>query len=155
MTGQLNVPAAERMEPGEVLALVNQVNAEMGFWHDARDVLTIVSIESSFNRNAYRYEAKLGEASYGLMQVLASTARDMGYSGPVEGLYDPLTNLRIGMLYLKWVWDYLSRRLGREPTYDEWLSGYNGGVGNVISNGWRSADYIRKFNQHRSGIAVG
>jgi hypothetical protein len=154
MTGQLNLPGAAKMDPSEVLAIVNRVNAEMGYWHDAHDVLAVIAVESRFDRNAYRFEAKLNDASYGLMQVLSSTARDMGYAGPVEGLFDPETNIRVGMLYLRWVWNFLESRLGRPPTYDEWLSGYNGGVGNVL-RGWRSAGYVQRFWTAYSGIAVG
>lgn len=143
-----------RMDPAEVLAIVNRVNATMGYWHDARDVLAVVSIESSFDPNAYRYEKHLDDASYGLMQVLSTTARDMGYTGAPEGLLDPKTNIRVGMIYLKWVWDFLAGRLGREPTYDEWLSAYNGGIGNVLK-GWRSTAYVEKFHRHRDAIALG
>jgi soluble lytic murein transglycosylase-like protein len=52
-------------------------------------------IESSFNPAAYRAESG-GRASRGLMQILDTTARALGYTGPLGndtthtgGLYDP------------------------------------------------------------------
>jgi soluble lytic murein transglycosylase-like protein len=55
----------------------------------------VVQIESNFNP---RRRGSAGEI--GLMQVKPTTARMMGYRGSVKGLYDPETNIRIGMKYL-------------------------------------------------------
>ncbi|MCA3247278.1 MAG: transglycosylase SLT domain-containing protein, partial [Azospirillum sp.] len=115
----------------DLLAIINANNADG--WHDPRDVLATIAVESSFNPAAYRFEPHLGEASYGLMQILWSTARQMerGLTDPSQ-LYDPETNIRIGMLYQRWTFDFLRRRLGRDPSQAEWLSAYNAGVGNVL-----------------------
>ena len=66
-------------------------------------VFGIMEQESSFNPDAYRYEAHIKDASYGLMQILHSTAKWMGYAGEPEGLYDPLTNIYYGMKYLSYL----------------------------------------------------
>ncbi len=55
----------------------------------------VVSVESNFQPNA---RGRAGEI--GLMQIKPATARMMGYSGSVEGLYDPETNIKFGMKYL-------------------------------------------------------
>ncbi|MBO3760865.1 lytic transglycosylase domain-containing protein [Ciceribacter sp. L1K23] len=55
----------------------------------------VVRIESNFNPKA---RGSAGEV--GLMQIKPATARSMGYSGSVKGLYDPDTNIRFGMKYL-------------------------------------------------------
>lgn len=55
-----------------------------------------IQTESSGRPNAYRAEPKIGDASYGLMQLLTQTARGLGYGGPPEGLYDPATNIFYG-----------------------------------------------------------
>lgn len=57
--------------------------------------MAIIEIESSFRPKA---TGKLGEV--GLMQVRPRTARGMGYKGSVKALYDPDTNVRVGMKYL-------------------------------------------------------
>lgn len=55
----------------------------------------VVRIESNFNAKA---RGRAGEI--GLMQIKPATARALGYSGSVKGLYDPDTNVRFGMKYL-------------------------------------------------------
>jgi soluble lytic murein transglycosylase-like protein len=59
-------------------------------------IKAIIQTESSFNPDAYRAEPKIGDASYGLMQLLSATARGLGYVGAPEGLYDPATNIFYG-----------------------------------------------------------
>jgi soluble lytic murein transglycosylase-like protein len=115
-----------------VREIVDRVNAEQGGWHDPRDVMAIIEQESRFNPRAVGTSGELG-----LMQLMPSTAADMGYVGALDGLFDPETNIRLGMRYLIWVWNFLSARLGREPTISEWLGGYNAGVGNVLNGTWR------------------
>lgn len=55
----------------------------------------VVSVESNYRANA---RGKAGEV--GLMQIKPATARMMGYSGSVKGLFEPETNIKYGMLYL-------------------------------------------------------
>lgn len=55
----------------------------------------VIHIESSFRPNA---RGSAGEI--GLMQIKPATARMMGYSGSVKGLFDPDTNIKFGMKYL-------------------------------------------------------
>lgn len=84
----------------------------------------VIAAESSWKPDAYRYEAHLDDASYGLMQVLYSTAQDMGYTGPPDGLFDPATNIRYGTKYLRWLMDRFD---------DLWVvvAAYNAGPGRV------------------------
>jgi soluble lytic murein transglycosylase-like protein len=62
------------------------------------------------------------------MQVKPATARMMGYSGSTKGLYDPETNIRIGMKYLA-----LAQTLGGGPTCNTILK-YNAGHGATRMN---------------------
>lgn len=64
-------------------------------------VKAIVAAESSFNPRAFRNEPRIKDASWGLMQTLYATARDMGYQGPAEGLFVPENSLEFGCRYLK------------------------------------------------------
>jgi soluble lytic murein transglycosylase-like protein len=60
-------------------------------------IRAVIETESSWNPNAYRYEAKIKDASYGLMQVLGKTAVGLGFTGDVyNDLYDPETNINLG-----------------------------------------------------------
>jgi len=144
--------AATRLDPAKVRKIVEFVNeTEFGGWFSVNDVMAIIQIESSFYPDAKRYEAKLNDASLGLMQILLSTARDRGFSGGPAGLFDPLTNVRLGMAQLKWSYDYLENRLGYPPPVDMWIGSYNAGVGNALKQIW-SPGYVQKWQNARAGF---
>ncbi|TIS96193.1 lytic transglycosylase domain-containing protein [Mesorhizobium sp.] len=78
----------------------------------------VIMIESNFQPN------QVGSAGeIGLMQIKPSTARMMGYSGSIKGLYDPETNIKYGMKYLA-----MARNLGGGTTCGTILK-YNAGHG--------------------------
>lgn len=140
------VPA--RLDPREVLAIIRAVNdAEHGGWFDPFDVLAVVEIESSYRPRAYRAEPRIGDASWGLMQLLLSTARDRGYQGDGEGLFEPEVNIRLGMAHLRWSWDYLTRN-GRVIDKATWIASYNAGVG-AVERGWRNLGYVDRWGRAR------
>ncbi|WP_292312432.1 lytic transglycosylase domain-containing protein [Mesorhizobium sp.] len=78
----------------------------------------VIMIESSFRPD------QVGSAGeIGLMQIKPSTARMMGYSGSIKGLYDPETNIKYGMKYLA-----MAQNLGGGTTCGTILK-YNAGHG--------------------------
>lgn len=88
----------------------------------------IVAAESSFNPRARRGEPQIGDASYGLTQLLGATARRLGYAGTLGdhekrtgGLYDPAINLQYGARFLRSVLDQVGGELPAAA------SAYNGG----------------------------
>jgi len=142
--------AATRLDPNGVLDTVQRINAgEFGGIFNPADVMAVIEIESSFQPNAQRFEAHLNDASIGLMQTLYSTAVDRGYQGGPAGLFDPETSIRFGMRQLKWSFDFLATRLGREPTQEEWIGSYNAGVGNVLKGNIPSG-YVTKWRRARA-----
>lgn len=82
-------------------------------------IQSIITAESSRNPNAHN-----SGDGYGLMQLLPSTSRDMGYLGTPEGLFDIDTNIAVGTKYIAWIRD-------RWPGYRDDLryiySAYNSG----------------------------
>lgn len=80
-----------------------------------------IGAESAFVPAARRFEPKLNDASYGLMQVLYRTAIALGYSGTPEGLFDPATNIHYGTALLA---QNLNTTGGDIPRA---VSAYNGG----------------------------
>ena len=54
-----------------------------------------VKVESNYN---YKTRGRAGEV--GLMQLMPSTARSIGYKGSMRALYNPETNITWGMKYL-------------------------------------------------------
>lgn len=125
--------AREREYDALVGASVDSVAATMGPWAPlSRDgavaaVKAIIAKESAFNPAAVRGEPHLGDtaASVGLMQLLYTTARGLGYPGlpgspqGLTGLFDPGTNIYLGTKYL-WV------QLSRAGNLDGAFSAYNG-----------------------------
>lgn len=60
-------------------------------------IRAVIETESSWNPNAYRYEERIKDASYGLMQVLGRTAIGLGFEGDVyQDLYNPAVNIDLG-----------------------------------------------------------
>lgn len=108
---------------------------------DPELVTAIIKVESDGQAHAYRYEpgffrrylSHLAEykdanprrvaASYGLMQIMYSTAVECGYEGPPEGLFVPETNLEYGCMYLSRL---LKWSKGDVPKA---VAAYNGGRG--------------------------
>lgn len=83
----------------------------------------IVSVESGGDPRAYRAEPQIADASYGLAQLLSSTARALGWRGtdPAE-LYAPAVNLPLAARYLA----DLLRQTGGDLA--KAASGYNAGL---------------------------
>ncbi|UVK36224.1 transglycosylase SLT domain-containing protein [Mesorhizobium sp. AR10] len=76
----------------------------------------VIKIESNYQPNEVG-----GAGEIGLMQIKPATARMMGYSGSVKGLFNPDTNIRYGMKYLA-----MARDLGGGTTCGTILK-YNAG----------------------------
>lgn len=75
------------------------------FWHPTAGALWESRLSIAHNR-AKALEM-LGEVEFyfqsrssGLMQVMGAVAREYGYDGPPEGMFDPDTNINFGCLYL-------------------------------------------------------
>ena len=96
----------------------------------------VIRIESNFRANA---RGRAGEV--GLMQIKPSTARAMGYSGSIKGLYNPETNIKYGMKYLG-----QARKLGDGSVCGTILK-YNAGHGAKRMNRV-SAAYCSKVKKH-------
>ncbi len=112
-------------------------------------IKTTIAKESGFNPSAFT-------GSIGLMQLEEATARDLGFKGVVEGLYDPAVSIALGTAYL-------ARQAKRYPKapWDEIYAAYNSGAirkndrGQLVNTkgltnveehvaGWRrAADYFR------------
>lgn len=101
--------------------------ASQNFSVPAELIKAVIAQESQFNPRAERVEAAIADKSVGLMQILYSTAKGEGYSGPIgtasalDGLYEPLANITYGTSYLQ---SMLQQARGNIPAA---LSAYNGG----------------------------
>lgn len=99
-------------------------------------VLAVARHESAFRPDAVRGEPHLNDASHGLMQLLLSTAKSVGYYGSVPGawndarrvgtgLYDPQTNINAGARFLRVLLNATNGDIART------ISAYNAGLSNA------------------------
>jgi hypothetical protein len=96
----------------------------------------VIRVESNYRANA---RGSAGEI--GLMQIKPATARGLGYSGSLKGLYNPETNIKYGMKYLG-----MAHKLGGGSTCGTILK-YNAGHGAKRMNPV-SAAYCSKVKRH-------
>ncbi len=89
-------------------------------------ILATIGQESGWRKDAFRIERRINDASYGLMQVLAATARMLGYKGErgearmLSGLFDPETNINLGT-------QLLAQNRAKAGNWSGTISAYNGG----------------------------
>jgi len=102
----------------------------------------VVKVESNYRPNT---TGSAGEV--GLMQIKPATARMLGYSGSVKGLYDPETNIKYGMKYLA-----MAHELGGGTTCGTILK-YNAGHGAKRMNPVSSA-YCSKVKVQMAAAAT-
>ena len=144
------VPGA-RLTPSQAIAVARQIDPER--WMPIPELLAFIQVESAFLPTAYRFEPRLGEASWGLMQVLESTARENGLgSNAPETMFRPEVSIAIGINYARAAWELLTRRLGREPYEHEWVGSYNAGVGGVL-RGNVPQSYVARWRAARDNFA--
>lgn len=109
------------------------------FGVDPNDIATIIQVESGGDSNAYRPEPRINDASYGLMQILGSTARGLGYTGDFAGLYDPATNIELGTR----LWAQMQTRFHGDKA--AMYSAYNSGSGTAYLNDSDVAGRVSRF----------
>jgi hypothetical protein len=144
------VPAAAAMTANQRAALdvFDSVNAQsFGGWFNRSNFMAFCETESGFDPKAFRQEPS-GVASYGLMQVLDSTAAGLGLVGAASQMYDPATGVFYGLKYAAQGWNYLATHLGRQPTLDEWSAGYNEGYG-AAAKGRPDPAYVSTWEKYR------
>ena len=100
----------------------------------------VITIESNYRPNMVG-----GAGEIGLMQIKPATARMMGYTGSVKGLFDPDTNIKYGMKYLA-----MAQGLGGGTTCGTILK-YNAGHGATRMNPV-SAAYCSKVKVQMAAV---
>lgn len=102
------------------------LDASADFVLDPALIKAVIAAESAWVPTAVRQEPQIGDASYGLMQVLLGTARDLAPGLTPFELLVPETNVRIGS-------QYLAQQLQRFG-WPRGVYAYNAGPGNVERN---------------------
>lgn len=111
---------------------------------DPQIVLAVVNVESRFHPGVVS-----ADGSYGLMQLLPSTARVLGYQGPIKGLKNPETNIRLGVFYLSYLKD-------KFDSMCDVLDAYNRGWASVqkwpYKGDWHKHRYVGRILQYIDNI---
>jgi len=133
-------------------------------------IQAVIDIESTWDPKAYRFESdvpylsndpvfKGQDASYGLMQMLYSTAKyELGYSGApgnaesLSGMFNPATNINLGT-------NYLAKLYSRYGNWIDTVAAYNGGsaaVNNkkngVYPNQWHVDKFLAAWDRYKKKI---
>jgi soluble lytic murein transglycosylase-like protein len=94
LAGIRSIDVVMTREPDDMRSLVDAAATSAGVpAHIAR---AVVRHESNYNP---RLRGRAGE--WGLGQIKCQTARSVGFAGPCIALFDPATNLRFSMAYLR------------------------------------------------------
>lgn len=83
-------------------------------------IAAIIKVESNWDAKAKRDEPQIGDASYGLMQVLLGTARSVSGTVTPTELFRPEINIYIGS-------QYLYDQIKKYPKLEDAVSAYNAG----------------------------
>lgn len=93
---------------------------------------------------------------YGLMQLLETTARGLGFTGDVSGLFDPATNIDLGTKYLRQL------RNSYGDNFQRVYSAYNSGnpdlyltSSQVAANVSRAVGFLTKWTNAAVGAVTG
>jgi soluble lytic murein transglycosylase-like protein len=110
-------------------------------------IRAVISTESSWNPDAYNSKDPSG--AYGLMQVLYSTAKSLGYTGVATGLLDPDTNINYGTMVLQ---DIISR-IGLDNP-ERIYSAYNSGNPDLYLTSPQVAEHVNRFLSYLGQLLI-
>jgi hypothetical protein len=99
-------------------------------------VKATIAAESGFRPDVVRGEPAIGDASYGLMQLLYSTAQKVGYTGPKENLLTPMVSIYYGT-------KLLAENYRIAKNWPDAISAYNGGFRGNLGFGSKATKPLR------------
>lgn len=131
----------KRLSKKELSPIINKTAQAYGV--EPKLIEAIIMAESGGNQYAYRYEPKLKTASLGVGQQLLTTARQLGFEGDPEELYDP----NVGTEFIgKYIADQ-RRRFGDRADLNDPLTVYRSyNTGNPWGNFYPGAE--ENFRTH-------
>ncbi len=150
----------------QIIATIKIKAEEFGVDPDL--VQAFVFVESSGNPTATRYEANfykkyiqpmlhqnaitpheaIGRAtSWGLMQIMGQVAREKGFKGEFEELYEPGVGLTWGLKHLKHFID-------KYPDLDDAITSYNAGSPRKNGDGqYVNQNYVNRIHRYLAQLA--
>jgi len=135
-------------------------SASKQFRLDPDLIRAFIKQESNWKADATRYEPKLKDTSYGLMQVLHGTAKWVGDNTEITAaqLSQPVVNIMLGAKYLRYLLDKYKQNL------NDAIASYNAGkpyrttFGKYINQAYVNS-VLKHYNTYKfgywtTGIAV-
>ena len=115
-------------------------------------VKAVVANESSFRPGAIREEPRIRTRSRGLMQLLETTAKALGFKDAPQLLHDPAISIDLGTRLLRQLFD-------RWGSWRDALAAYNGGRPRKVASGElepRLLEYVNRVRKHlaRWGVVL-
>jgi soluble lytic murein transglycosylase-like protein len=149
-----------------LLKIVDEIAAKYNL--DSALVKAIIEVESGWDETSFRFEKSLYDkyiqksdsfkvvppetidttlvllsSSMGLMQMLGSTARSIGFNQRLSALFNPEVNIDVGCRYLAMLWKNYSNKYGVKGV----ISAYNAGKPLLNNDGtFVNADYVNKVS---------
>lgn len=118
---------------------------------DPKLIRAIITVESSWNANAKRYEANVKDYSYGLMQVRLATARWVSGNPKLTPaqLIQPTVNILIGTKYLR-------ELANKYPRLDDVIASYNAGspIRSKLTGKYINQGYVDKVKRALYGVQI-
>lgn len=151
----------------EIWAIIEKTAAQ--YQIDANLIASFVMTESSGNPKAYRYEPLFYEryivplnlpedegkgraASYGLMQIMGEVARELGFQGKFEELYEPETGLNYGVKHLH---SFMKRYSTTDNSLDYAIAAYNAGSPRKKADGtFVNQQYVDTVHKYFAGFSA-
>lgn len=112
-------------------------------------VYGLIEQESSWDPRAFREEPAINDRSRGLMQILEGTARDVGFTGDPDDLFDPDVNCRWGLKF------FLAKLKQYGWQIEDAIEAYN--AGHAKAPGafpTQTTDYARAVEAHAKHYTV-
>jgi hypothetical protein len=136
--GLIGMPQTYTAARSAYLALITSEAEQQGLPPALADA--IAQVESRYDANVV---GRMGEV--GLMQIRPQTAAMLGYKGEIKALFDPETNVRLGVAYLARAWQLAKGDVCRT------LMKYRAGWGEERMTPL-SVEYCRRARGHLAAI---
>jgi soluble lytic murein transglycosylase-like protein len=141
---------AVTVSPDTLAPIINQMSQKYGI--EPELIKGVIKTESNWDLNASRYEVHKADASWGLMQLMLATARDV-LGDPnltTTQLIQPATNIEAGT-------KLLANNLKRWGTLHDAVAAYNAGSPRFNKDGsFVNQAYVDKvFNAYNTYITLG
>ena len=90
--------------------------------------------------------------SQGLMQILLSSAKNLGYTGDATGLYDPDTGIKYGVLYIKYIHDHFGVDYSDVPNIAAYYNSNKDEVDAPVSTQTVYVPHVMKYYSYYSDL---